>query len=132
MNTKAAKPAAAPKKRGPASKQQNQKLLTEMLKPAEDSGISPEKKVRKMRASPFNKKSGSILGRAASKSNETTEVAEKSSFAGSSNSVEEPVVDAPRTRPQRANRKLATVVLSDSESENVSSDDDFDFDEEED
>ena len=42
-----------------------QKLLTDinMLKPAENPWISPEKKVRKMRASPFNKKSGSVLGR---------------------------------------------------------------------
>ncbi|KAK1370457.1 DNA topoisomerase 2 [Heracleum sosnowskyi] len=49
-NAKAAKPPAAPtttKKRGPA----------------ESAAVSPEKKVRKMRASPFNKKSSSLLGR---------------------------------------------------------------------
>ncbi|KAJ6895100.1 hypothetical protein NC651_021553 [Populus alba x Populus x berolinensis] len=35
-----------------------------MLKPAEGAGISPEKKVRrKVRASPFNKKSGVCVGR---------------------------------------------------------------------
>jgi DNA topoisomerase-2 len=68
-NDKAAKPPAAAKKRGAANKQQSQtlgqKLLTDinMLKPAENPWISPEKKVRKMRASPFNKKSGSVLGR---------------------------------------------------------------------
>ena len=68
-NAKAGKAPAAAKKRGAANKQQpqtlGQKLLTDILKPAENSGISPEKKVRKMRASPFNKKrqSGSVLGR---------------------------------------------------------------------
>ena len=68
-NAKAGKAPAAAKKRGAANKQQpqtlGQKLLTDILKPAENSRISPEKKVRKMRASPFNKKrqSGSVLGR---------------------------------------------------------------------
>uniref|UniRef100_A0A7N2ML28 Uncharacterized protein n=1 Tax=Quercus lobata TaxID=97700 RepID=A0A7N2ML28_QUELO len=66
-NAKAVKAPAAAKKRGAANKQQPQtlaqKLLTDMLKPAENSRISLEKKVRKMRASPFNKKSGSVLGR---------------------------------------------------------------------
>ncbi|XVF10536.1 hypothetical protein REPUB_Repub07fG0190900 [Reevesia pubescens] len=66
-NSKEAKPHVAVKKRGPAAGKQSQaqqKLLTEMLKPAvEGTGISPEKKVRKMRASPFNKKNGSVLGR---------------------------------------------------------------------
>ena len=76
-NAQAVKAPAAAKKRGAANKQQpqtlGQKLLTDMLKPAENSGISPEKKVRKMRASPFNKKSGSVLGRVG-KVNEVTEM----------------------------------------------------------
>ena len=75
-NAKAVKAPAAAKKRGAANKQQPQtlaqKLLTDMLKPAENSRISLEKKVRKMRASPFNKKSGSVLGRVG-KVNEVTE-----------------------------------------------------------
>lgn len=64
-NAKVGKPPTATKKRGPAAKKQQQpqglgqKLLTEMLKPAESS---PQKKVRKMRASPFSRKSVSKLG----------------------------------------------------------------------
>lgn len=121
-NTKAAKPAAETKKRGPAKKQQpeaslGQRLLTEMLKPAESS---PEKKVRKMRASPFNKKSGSMLGRAGT-------IEEPS---GSSEEVAE--VLPPKARPQRANRRQARYVLSDSESEKATDDSEFDEDEDED
>ncbi|KAI3853674.1 hypothetical protein MKW98_025191 [Papaver atlanticum] len=52
--------AAAPRKRGPAKKQT---LITDTLKPAENIGISPEKKVRRIRQSPFNKKSSSVMGR---------------------------------------------------------------------
>jgi DNA topoisomerase-2 len=43
-----------------------QKVLEETFKPVDDSNTSapsPEKKVRKIRASPFNKKSSSILQR---------------------------------------------------------------------
>ncbi|KAH9774563.1 DNA topoisomerase 2 [Citrus sinensis] len=103
-NSKAAKPAAETKKRGPAKKQQpeaslGQRLLTEMLKPAESS---PEKKVRKMRASPFNKKSGSMLGRAGT-------IEEPS---GSSPSTSEEVAEVlpPKARPQRANRRQASYM----------------------
>ncbi|KAH9774562.1 DNA topoisomerase 2 [Citrus sinensis] len=125
-NSKAAKPAAETKKRGPAKKQQpeaslGQRLLTEMLKPAESS---PEKKVRKMRASPFNKKSGSMLGRAGT-------IEEPS---GSSPSTSEEVAEVlpPKARPQRANRRQARYVLSDSESEKATDDSEFDEDEDED
>ncbi|OAY39989.1 DNA topoisomerase 2 [Manihot esculenta] len=126
----AAKPPAAAagmKKRGPAGKQSqvlSQKLLTDMLKPAENSGISPEKKVRKMRASPFNKKSSSVLGRV-NMENETT--------------TSEEIMEVPtRARPQRANRRQTKYVISDSETENdadfdsvqESDDDDFSEDEE--
>ncbi|CAK7330893.1 unnamed protein product [Dovyalis caffra] len=104
-NDKAAKPSAATKRGGPASKQSQglgQKLLTEMLKPKEGAGISPEKKVRKIRASPFNKKSGSVLGETMS----------------ASTSESNDVIDVPaRARPQRASRKQSRYVLSDSESE---------------
>ncbi|ESR52319.1 hypothetical protein CICLE_v10030505mg [Citrus x clementina] len=125
-NTKAAKPAVETKKRGPAKKQQpeaslGQRLLTEMLKPTESS---PEKKVRKMRASPFNKKSGSMLGRAGT-------IEEPS---GSSPSTSEEVAEVlpPKARPQRANRRQARYVLSDSESEKATDDSEFDEDEDED
>lgn len=110
-------PAAATKKRGPAANKQGvgQKLLTEMLKPAENS---PEKKVRKMRASPFNKKSGSKLA------NET------SGSPSVPDNTEEVMEVAPaKPRPQRANRRQMTYVLSDSESEPT---DDSDFNEDED
>ncbi|XP_030932207.1 DNA topoisomerase 2-like [Quercus lobata] len=75
-----------------------------MLKPAENSRISLEKKVRKMRASPFNKKSGSVLGRVG-KVNEVTENEENSGSASTSASTEETIEVAPaRARPQRVNQ----------------------------
>ncbi|KAK1360556.1 hypothetical protein POM88_045030 [Heracleum sosnowskyi] len=85
-NAKAPKPPVAPvvtKKRGIAasgkqSQMAGQKLITDVLKPVENDGISPEKKVRKMRASPFNKKSGSLLGRAAVKDTKDDSVSPKS------------------------------------------------------
>ncbi|KAJ4833336.1 DNA topoisomerase 2 [Turnera subulata] len=127
-NTKAAKPAAATKRRGAASKQSEgvgQRLLTQMLKPAEDSGISPEKKVRRIRASPFNKKSGSVLGRV-DKEVETM----STSPADSADAIHVPA----RARPQRTNRNQTRYVLSDSEPEEEDSDfgqasDDYESDE---
>jgi DNA topoisomerase-2 len=132
-NAKAAKAPAAAKKRGAPKKQQpqtsGQKLLTDMFKPAENAGISPEKKVRKMRASPFNKKSSSMLGRVSGE-NEATGGEENLGSASTSASTEESVEAVPaRARPQRANRNQTRYVLSDSESENPP--DDSDFDEEE-
>ncbi|KAI9169979.1 hypothetical protein LWI28_020463 [Acer negundo] len=126
----AAKPPAAAKKRGTTKKEAQgllgQKLLTEMLKPTE---ISPEKKVRKMRASPFNKKSGSVLGRIAattsnSQDDESTESAQLSGSPSTSEEVAEVVLT--KERPKRANRRQTSYVLSDSESEPT---DDSDFDE---
>ncbi|KAJ6750864.1 hypothetical protein OIU85_001407 [Salix viminalis] len=114
-NDKAAKPPAVTKRRGPASKQSQglgQKLLPEMLKPAEGAGISPEKKVRKMRASPFNKKSGSLLAGIDKEDDAGTET------MPASTSERAVAIDVPaKARPQRANRKQARYVLSDSESE---------------
>lgn len=118
-NAKAAKPPAAPaatKKRGPtaSSKQSqlvSQKLITDVLKPAESAGVSPEKKVRKMRASPFNKKSSSVLGRVAAKESKDDSVSPPSGGGGSSETM------IRVTRPQRANRTKTTYVLSDSEDE---------------
>lgn len=110
-------PAAASKKRGPAAKQSQligQKLITEVLKPSENPGISPEKKVRKMRESPFNKKSGSMLGSSSSR-------VSGDSVSGSTEEISNFVV--PRTsRPQRGNRTKATYVLSDSEEDDDASD----------
>ncbi|XWS74968.1 hypothetical protein CRYUN_Cryun01aG0044300 [Craigia yunnanensis] len=133
-NSKAAKPPAAAKKRGPAvgkQSQAQQKLLTEMLKPAEDSGISPEKKVRKMRASPFNKKSSSVLGRVGKELETTTDSEETlGSYSMSENNTEEVTeVIQPRSRPQRVNRKQTIYVDSDSEIENATDDSDFEEDE---
>ncbi|XP_030539127.1 DNA topoisomerase 2 isoform X2 [Rhodamnia argentea] len=119
---KISKPPPATKK-GLANKQQargtNQQLLTKMLKPAESTGVSPEKKVRKMRASPFNKKSSSVLGR---------EVKEDSSADNDAEEVVE--VAPPKGRPQRANRKQTRYVVSDSESENPIDESEFDEDDE--
>ncbi|RVW87704.1 DNA topoisomerase 2 [Vitis vinifera] len=130
----AAKPAAAAakNKRGAANKQQpqllGQTLLTEIFKPAETLGISPEKKVRKMRASPFNKKSGSVLG-STGEEDETAETEENSGSASTSNSSggeSNEVVMPARTRPQRENRVQTRYVVSDSESDQPTDDSDFD------
>ncbi|KAH7570640.1 hypothetical protein ACOSQ2_019276 [Xanthoceras sorbifolium] len=133
----AAKPPAAEKKRGPTKKQQQpqgllgQKLLTEMLKPTE---ISPEKKVRKMRASPFNKKSGSVLGRVAAASQDESTGSEQLSGSPSTSDDVEEVAEVPtKARPLRANRRQTRYVLSDTESEKATDDSDFgeDFGEDE-
>ncbi|KAF8016230.1 hypothetical protein BT93_H1671 [Corymbia citriodora subsp. variegata] len=117
---KTSKPPAAAKK-GKANKQQaqgtTQRLLTEMLKPAESSGVSPEKKVRKMRASPFNKKSSSMLGREG-----------KADSSNSDDAEQVLEVAPPKARPQRVNRKQTRYVVSDSESEKPTDDSDFDED----
>ncbi|XP_059462496.1 DNA topoisomerase 2 isoform X2 [Corylus avellana] len=128
-NAKAAKAPVAAKKREAPKKQQpktlGQKLVTDMFKPAANSMFSPEKKVRKMRESPFNKKSGSVLGKVGGE-NEAT-----GSEPSTSASTEESVEVAPaRARPQRVNRKQTRYVLSDSESENSPVDTDFDEKEE--
>lgn len=134
VSTKAASKApaaAATKRRGAANKEPQvlgQKLLTDMLKPAENSGISPEKKVRKMRASPFNKKSSSVLGRAVNidDDDEATTASQENS-PSTSESVDDVVeVPASKPRPRRANRRQARYVLSDSESEKDSDDSEFD------
>ncbi|MCD9645177.1 DNA topoisomerase 2 [Datura stramonium] len=131
------KPAAAkaaapkpPKKRAPANKQSQsigQRLITEVLKPAEDAGASPDRKVRKMRESPFNKKSGSLLEKNTSSSS-TLQESEEVSPVSSLGSLEEEVSEvavAPKARPQRVNRaKKTTYVISDSDTEE---DDNNDF-----
>ncbi|XXG56492.1 hypothetical protein AAC387_Pa03g3885 [Persea americana] len=111
-----------------------QKLITEILmKPAEEAGSSPEKKVRKMRASPFNKKSGSVLGRI-NKKKDGEENSESS--PSSSPGQEEEVNVAPRARSQRNRQAAKRYVLSDDddeESEGVEEvTDDSDFNGEED
>lgn len=140
-NGKAAKPPAGAKKRGPASSKQSQllgqKLITEVLKPADNS---PEKKVRKMRASPFNKKSSSVLGRTVSIEEEDEEETSEMSLStlGSATDVSQAV--APAARPKRANRGKATYIISDdSESDHAddfvdsdATEDDSDFNDDED
>lgn len=125
------KTSAAAKKRGAAAATSKpilgQKLINEMLKPAENSGNSPEKKVRKMRPSPFNKKSSSVLNRINKKKGKD----EESTESGSSDEDEEvTVVPEPRARPQRNRAQQTKYVLSDSESEEeAAASDDSDFDE---
>ncbi|CAI0404684.1 unnamed protein product [Linum tenue] len=128
-NAKATK--APAKKRGPAAKQAQQKLLPDMFKPAEGEGISPEKKVRKMRESPFNKKSGSVLGKAIANEASLSAIDEISPASASSEAAAENVQPAARARPQRGNRRPATYVVSDSESdEEPATEEDADFDSE--
>ncbi|KAI3445041.1 hypothetical protein Pfo_001706 [Paulownia fortunei] len=128
-NGKAARPPAGTKKRGPASKQSQvlgQKLITEVLKPAENS---PEKKVRKMRASPFNKKSSSVLGRAISVDEEEEETSpeQENSLSTSGSVTDNSQAVAPKARPQRVNRGKARYIISD-DSESDPADDDIDSD----
>ncbi|XP_057978601.1 DNA topoisomerase 2 isoform X2 [Malania oleifera] len=130
--------ASASKKRGQDNKQQpqlvGQKLLTDILKPAENPGISPEKKVRKMRASPFNKKSSSMLGKVGGNEEKAASSGEKLDSDSASpldDITKEMNVVPARARPQRANRTQARYVLSDSESDEASDDSDFGQDEEE-
>ncbi|KAH7659032.1 DNA topoisomerase type IIA protein [Dioscorea alata] len=97
-----------------------QKLITEVLKPVEQQAkSSPEKKVRKIRASPFNKKSGSVLGKSSLGNSEDS----SSSLVSGSSPSDEPIMIA---RPRRGNRtvKKATYVESDSEMEQKDDDDD--------
>ncbi|XP_057870528.2 DNA topoisomerase 2 [Cryptomeria japonica] len=130
------------KKRGPKNATQGQKKIDEMLKPTADNATgveaspyknSPKKKVRKMRPSPFNKKSGSVMP----KLNEENETSPQSGdgSAGSSFSPEE-VNELPKPvaqrRPQRSVRTTVQYVLSDSdendEDEVATEDSDFEED----
>nr|ADE77840.1 unknown [Picea sitchensis] len=135
--------APVPRKRGPKRPTQGQKLIDEMLKPTSvDDAVdtvqpspykkSPEKKVRKMRPSPFNKKSGSVMSKLRQES-DTSPPSANGSAGSSSNSPEE-VNEVPkpagRSRPQRATRAPVQYVLSESsdekdEDEDEISDSDF-------
>ncbi|KAK1619077.1 hypothetical protein QYE76_024594 [Lolium multiflorum] len=116
----AEKPAAekpkttAARKRAPApSKGMRQKVLEETFKPVDDSNSSapsPEKKVRKIRASPFNKKSSSILQRGSTSTEDAN--------APPSGSSAEPV--APR---RTVRERKTTLTYVESESEDKDSDD---------
>ncbi|ONK71489.1 uncharacterized protein A4U43_C04F9180 [Asparagus officinalis] len=120
------------RKRGGGAKGKSllsQKAITDMLKPVENA--SPEKKVRKMRESPFNKKSGSVLGRAGGS------MTESEGSVGSLSSVNleagRDVVQVTRNLPKRENRKKVTYVESASEEEEEEPvTEDSDFEEEED
>ncbi|XP_038974184.1 DNA topoisomerase 2-like [Phoenix dactylifera] len=114
------------RKRGAAQSKPvlSQKLITRVLKPVESAGISPEKKVRKMRASPFNKKSGSVVSRIGS---------EDSGSSSPGNLAELNEVPAAAARPKRENRRRTVYIESDSDVEDEpAADDDSDFEEEED
>uniref|UniRef100_A0A0D9VJV1 DNA topoisomerase 2 n=1 Tax=Leersia perrieri TaxID=77586 RepID=A0A0D9VJV1_9ORYZ len=121
---------AATRKRAPAQgKAMRQKVLDEMFKPTEDSSTSapsPERKVRKMRASPFHKKSGSVLQRGSTAASTSTADIESSSPSGSS---AEPVAARPQ-RQIRGNKKSYQEVQelsddTDDEVQEISDDSDF-------
>lgn len=104
----------------------SQKLITEVQKPVENVGISPEKKVRKTSASPLNKKSGSVLGRIGS-SPTGSEESGSSSTRIPAELNEVPVAAA---RPKRENRTRAVYIESDSETDEPAIDgSDFDLEE---
>ncbi|KAJ1280587.1 hypothetical protein BS78_04G244200 [Paspalum vaginatum] len=127
----AASKAVATRKRAPAQGKARQMGIDEMLKASEDNntnGPSPQKKVPKLRPSPFNKKSGSILQRGSTSASTISEMtAESSPPSGSS---AEPVLAQPR-RTARVTKK-ATVYVSESDPEDevveVTDDSDFDVD----
>jgi DNA topoisomerase-2 len=106
------------------AKAKGQKLINEVLAPAvsaleiEESPVHAQK-VRRMRPSPFNKKSGSVLSRL------SDDEADDGSAAAS----------APAFRPKRASRTAAQYVISDDDDDdNVEGSDveeDSDFAEEE-
>ncbi|KAG6581568.1 DNA topoisomerase 2, partial [Cucurbita argyrosperma subsp. sororia] len=129
-NAKTTKTTKTTKKQEPVARL-GQKLITQMLEPTENSGISPEKKVRKIRESPFNKKSGSMLGRKIGEEEEEVEEAGnegKMMGSASSETTDEEVARVPlaRGRSQRTNRTQVRYVVSDSDSEPVYEDSDFD------
>ncbi|KAG0474606.1 hypothetical protein HPP92_014292 [Vanilla planifolia] len=86
----------------------SQKLISEMFQPQENAENSPEKKVRRIRPSPFNKKSASFLNRAGTSDD---------SSSGTSVDVEQMDSVAKVARPKRENRTRAVYVESDQESE---------------
>ncbi|KAF7085409.1 hypothetical protein CFC21_088844 [Triticum aestivum] len=125
----AEKPKTTIRKRAPTqSKGMRQKVMEEIFKPTDDSTLSapsPEKKVRRIRDSPFNKKSGSVLHRMASSST-GTEDAE----APPSGSSAETVVPRRTTRERKAAVVYVASESEDDESEDEdvsepSDDDDF-------
>jgi DNA topoisomerase-2 len=127
------KPAAAPVK--PKATATRKRAPTKdkamMLKPTEDINTiapSPEKKVRKMRESPFNKKSGSILQRGSAAASTSSEASPPSG-----SSAEPGAAPQPR-RTARATTKKMPVYNIESEDEDedevveVTDDSDFDVD----
>uniref|UniRef100_A0A6V7QY46 DNA topoisomerase 2 n=1 Tax=Ananas comosus var. bracteatus TaxID=296719 RepID=A0A6V7QY46_ANACO len=125
------KAAVGTRKRGPAQNKPalTQKLITQVLKPSEKAKIaSPKKKVRKMRASPFNKKSGTLLGNRILSSSASSE--DSGGHASEGSSAE---AIAPVNRPKRNNIQRAVYIDSDSEAEGEQPiTDDSDFAEDED
>ncbi|KAK4793984.1 hypothetical protein SAY86_011978 [Trapa natans] len=101
-----------------------------MLKASESSGISPEKKVRRIRASPFNKKSSSVLS--------GNSQGDKSLESLGSNEPEEVVQIIPSsraTRPKRASQNKRYVISdsdTDEDEEEDFADEDSDFNADED
>ena len=118
---KAKKPPAVAKKGGVTNKQSQilgRKFISEMLKPAENSGISPENNVRKTRESPFNKKGGSVLARTSLDKAESEDMSGSSSCSPGTDEVVE--VAQARVRPQRVNRRQTRYVVSETESDDDS------------
>eukprot|EP00250_Pteridium_aquilinum_P019523 c24465_g1_i1 orf=369-4922(-) len=128
--TKLAEGAGASKKRGNSSKAKGQKLIDEMLMQAPSNAMagqeqpqesspaqkSPAQKVRRMRPSPFHKKSGSVSAKLAADQESGEEVEVSGGPAGA--------------RPKRANRTVVQYIISDDDEESAG--DDFsDFDAEE-
>lgn len=114
--------AAATRKRGStqASKANSQKPNTN-VQPA--ARVSPKKKVRKMRASPFNKKSESVSSRLPSSPSASEDSG--GSLPNIAAAIDEVAAVTERTRPKRDNRSKAVVyVESDSEEEEDEVEDD--------
>ncbi|KAH0448872.1 hypothetical protein IEQ34_022672 [Dendrobium chrysotoxum] len=104
--TKAKATIATKKRAGQIKPLLTQKLISEVLPPATNAVDSPEKKVRKIRPSPFNKKSGSFLD----KSGINGSSSEDSSLGASDEAQREDSVA--KARPKRENRTKAVYVES--------------------
>ncbi|KAI5059589.1 hypothetical protein GOP47_0025908 [Adiantum capillus-veneris] len=118
--------AAVGKKRGNTTKAKGQKLMEEIIA-QESSPVhkSPAQKVRRMRPSPFHKKSGSITAKLAAEEQHQKDDGEKE--------VEEVSAGPAVARPKRTNRAVVQYVISDDDEEEVSGggDDFSDFEAEE-
>ncbi|KAL9226457.1 hypothetical protein vseg_002268 [Gypsophila vaccaria] len=114
----ASKQPGATKRAPPARKGQKQMTGYAKVPEPETLDASPDKKIRRMRPSPFNKKSGSLLKRSTEGTSATIKSIDVRDASSGLNSIDEASEVMPaRARPTRANRKQTTYILSDTETD---------------